>query len=167
MKNQLPVTSYRLSVKKRGFSILEILVVISLFVLIVIVANQAFFTSFKGQDKSEANTNTKQNANYIASVMERSLHSATQVISCTTTSITYSDVEGKSQTFACSGGSFLSSGSTLTTSNVTVSNCSFSCVSEGGTKTIVVDMTVTQTGVNLKTDQTSSSQIQTRIRLRN
>jgi prepilin-type N-terminal cleavage/methylation domain-containing protein len=153
--------------KQKGFSIFEILIVVTLFVLIAVVANQAFFTSLKGQNKSEANTNTKQNANYIVSVMERSLHSATQVTACTTSSINYTDADGISRSFSCSGGSFLSNGSTLTTSSVSVGSCNFSCIDEGGSKTVVVDMVVTQVGTSLRVDQSSSAQIKTRIRLRN
>jgi hypothetical protein len=152
---------------QKGYSVFEILVVVTIFVLIVAVANQAFFISLRGQNKSEATVNTKQNANYIVSVIERALHSSTQVSSCTATSITYTDSIGKSQSFSCTNGAVLSSGAALTTTDVTVSNCSFSCVQEGGSKTVVVSMNFSQAGTNLRVDQTASTQIQTRIRLRN
>lgn len=153
--------------KQRGYSVFEILVVVTLFVLIVAVANQTFFASIKGQNKSEATTNAKQNANYIISVMERALHSATAVSSCTSTLINYSDSAGAQKTFSCSGGTVLTSGVSLTTSGVTVSSCNFSCVTEGGSKTVEITMTVSQSGSNLRVDQTASTQVQTRIRLRN
>lgn len=149
-----------------GFSVFEILIVLLLFVLVIAVANQALFTSLRGQNKSQATTNVKQNGNYAVSVMERSLHSAQLLTSCTLTNISYQDQDGKQQSFSCSGNSVNFSGVSLTSSNVLVT-CNFSCVQEGGSSTVNVSLDVSQNTTSTLAEDKSSANFSTRVRLRN
>lgn len=151
----------------KGFSIVEILTVITVFVLLISVANQAFFTSLKGQSKTDVSVKVKQSANYAISFMERSLHSAQSVSSCTETSIVYLDSNGNQQTFSCQNGMIYSSSNALTSSDSNVTNCVFSCLQEGGLKTVDIDITLSQTDPLARVDEKSSIQIKTKVRLRN
>lgn len=153
--------------KQQGFSLFEILVVMTLFVLIVAVSNQALFASFRGQNKSEATTTVKQNANFVVSYMQNALHTAQGVSTCTASAITYFDNNGGQKTFTCANGQINQSGAVISTQEVTVSNCNFSCVQEGGKKTINLNMTFDQAGTNLRAEEKSTYQVQTQVRLRN
>src|SRR5687767_8998196 len=95
-----------------GFSLFEILIVIVIFAVIVFVANQTFISSLRSGTKSDLQQRVKSNSNYIFSVMERSLHSARTITSCspgigtnpTSTRIDYRDHYGVSATFQCTPG---------------------------------------------------------------
>lgn len=154
--------------KQQGFSLFEILIVMVLFVVIIVVVNQAFFAVFKGQSKSEATTKVKQNANFVLSTMQKSLHSAQSVSACTASTINYYDADGKSQTFSCESGLVKQSGSALSTSDIVVSSCNFTCTQEGGKKTVTLNMTFDQAGSeNLKVEEKATYKVGTLIRLRN
>ena len=154
--------------KQQGFSLFEILIVMVLFVVIIVVVNQAFFAVFKGQSKSEATTKVKQNANFVLSTMQKSLHSAQSVSTCTASVINYYDADGKAQTFSCESGLVKQSGSALSTSDIVVSSCNFTCTQEGGKKTVTLNMTFDQVGSeNLKVEEKATYKVGTLIRLRN
>lgn len=153
--------------RQAGFSVFEIIIVISVFVLLIAVANQSFFASIRGQNKSEVQTLVKQDVNYAVSVIERALHSAQSVTSCSATSINYFDAGGKQQNFTCQNGSIYSTGVSIISSSTSVSSCNISCLQEGGLKTVTLDLTLSQSGIFTRVDEKSTAQIKTKIRLRN
>jgi prepilin-type N-terminal cleavage/methylation domain-containing protein len=64
---------------KKGFSLIEILVVIGLFALIGIVTTQAVLTSLKGSRIVDSEANIRQNVNYAMNVIERNLRNAKSI----------------------------------------------------------------------------------------
>ena len=155
-------------IKQKGFSIFEILIVISLFVLIVSATNQAFFAALRSQSKTDITSLVKQNGQYVTNIIERALHSAQSVSTCTATSINYLDSDGKSQSFVCQNNQIVQSGSAISTPNVFVSACNFSCSQSGGKQTVFLDMLFSQFGSqDLRPEDKSQAQIKTQIRLRN
>lgn len=160
--------------KISGTTLFELLIVLTLFVVVVAVANQVFFTTLRGSTKSEVTAEVKQNANFAASVMERALHSASFIVSCTSTQITYLDADGVQSTFSCQDlgdAGYVASGSArLTQDTVAVTSCNFSCPSESGvTTSVLLNMTLRQArgGAGLRPEEKAIYDLQTRVLLRN
>lgn len=160
--------------KSSGTTLFELLIVLTVFVIVVAIANQVFFSTLKGSSKSEVTSFVKQEANYAASVIERALHSASSVVSCDGTSVTYLDADGRQTSFSCENvgdAGYVASGSArLTSDKVAVASCSFSCSSDSGVTTaVILDMFFRQaaTGAGLRPEEKSLYQLKTRVLLRN
>lgn len=160
-----------------GFSLIEILVVLSIFVVIAVIANQVFFSTLRGGSKSEATTLVKQEGNYALSVIERGLQSAQSVTSVcndpgvSLSSIGYLDSTGASASFSCQTG-YVASGSAnlrLTTDKVTLvaNSCKFYCFKEGGVATVSAQFTLKRAGTGLSPREQTQLEFKTRILLRN
>lgn len=159
--------------KQRGMSLIEILVVLTLFTAVVVIANQALFAALKGSKKSEVTSKVKQAANYVVSVMERELHSATVVTSCASNKVNYSDSSGQAKFFECKdigtqiGGYVDSSSGRITPTDVFVSACSLTCSTDSGGSSVSLDMTFVQSTTATRPDEATKFPIKTRILLRN
>lgn len=152
--------------KNGGFSLVEILIVISLFVVVSLIVGQALFSTIKGSTKSDLTIKVRQNGNYALSVMERMLHSATS-ISCTSQLITYRDSNGADSALECKNNSIYLNNNSLLPSDVYAS-CSFTCPLEGGTTTVNISAIFTQVPASGQTVQEKISvPLQTKVRLRN
>lgn len=151
-----------------GMTLIEILVALSLFVVIATLVNQAFFATLRGSSKSKITTKLKQEGNYAVSVMERSLHSASSFVNCTSQSVTYMNERGVQSVFSCSNGIINKDGSALTATDVNIS-CNISCPVEGGMPTVILDLSLSPAGsvVGLRAEETANVDIKTRIRFRN
>ncbi|TSC89468.1 MAG: Uncharacterized protein G01um10145_625 [Microgenomates group bacterium Gr01-1014_5] len=162
--------------RQAGFSLLEIVVVITLFTGIVFFANQALFSTLKGNTKSQVSTKIKQASSYAFDLMERELRQSTAVGTCTSTSIAYTNIDGVPSSFVCNTGTagFLTSGPTLTQTKITpddvaVTACNFSCTVSGSSRTVNLDVTFAQTGNSalLRVEETDKYQLKNQILLRN
>lgn len=163
--------------KNKGFSLIEILVVLSIFAVIAVIANQVFFSTLRGGSKSEATTLVKQEGNYTLSVIERGLQSAQSVTTACTdpaasfSSIGYLDSTGTSASFSCQTG-YIASGSAklpLTTDRVTLvtNSCKFYCFKEGGVATVSAQFTLKRAGSGLTAREQTQLDFKTRVLLRN
>lgn len=122
----------------KGFSLIETLVVVSLFAVIGIVVSQATAVSLTGSRKADATTLVRENLSTAVSTMERKLRSAKSV-TCTggAQSISFRDENDILTNFtciesaSCASTSYVYSGSTtnrLTNSqDVCITACSFTC----------------------------------------
>lgn len=139
---------------KKGFSLIEILVVLSVFVLLVFISNQIFFSTLKGTEKTQAITAVKQNGNYAVSVIQRSLRNSKGLVSCTTTAnkIDYYDADGKQTFFSCvgmggPGDAYIASGSArLTSEEVKVTRCEVICRTTTTPQEVEVNFTLEKKG---------------------
>jgi len=148
------------------------LVVISVFGIIILVANQVFFSTLHGSNKSKVTTEVKQDANHTLSVIERNLHSATAITLCTSTQISYTDANGGGASFSCVNpgeDGYIASGSArLTRDSISVTSCSITCDQTGVTPSVSLAITFRQKGTQgLRSSEESTFQIQTIILLRN
>lgn len=158
--------------KQKGFSLFEIITVIAIFAGIVFLANQALFSTLKGNTKSQVSTRVKQASSYAFDLMERELRQSTAVGTCTSTSIAYTKIDGAQSSFVCYTGTtgYLSSGSVkITPDDVAVTACNFSCVVTGSSRTVNLDVTFSQTGSanSLRVEETDKYRLKNRILLRN
>ncbi|OGM32389.1 hypothetical protein A3D00_04285 [Candidatus Woesebacteria bacterium RIFCSPHIGHO2_02_FULL_38_9] len=125
----------------KGFSLIEILVVIGIFALLGVITTQSLFLSLRGARKSDALGRVKQNLDYAVSIMERQLRNASKVSPCPNpvpqTRIDYTDKEGNPAYFSCEGipAGFVASSSAsvkLTSSEILITKCSLTCVAASG-----------------------------------
>lgn len=142
---------------KKGMSLVEILITISVFAVLGILTTRAVITTLRGARKSDSQIQVKENINYAFSVMERQLRSAEEISPCFSvptpgTSISYVSLEGEPSTFSCeltANTGYVASGSArLTSSEVKVTSCSISCVQEISNYPPIVSISVTATDVN-------------------
>ncbi len=170
-----------------GFTLVELLVAITLVGIIGVLVTQAFIIGLNAQAKSEVMKEVKQNGDYAISVIEQMVRNARDITgqSCNETSslgFTIENQDGYATTFACSSensnissisatleGEIISAVS-LTTNKVTVTNCSFRIVCPTppvSPKYVFVNFTISQLGESVPVRSRASQEYQTTISLRN
>lgn len=90
----------------KGFSLLELLVVIGIFSILATVSTQIVAQSLRGTRKSEATIEVKENVDYIFAVVERVLRNS-QSLDCgssTNKKIVFIDENGDNSEFECHNG---------------------------------------------------------------
>ncbi len=101
----------------RGYSIIELLVVVAVFGILALVTTQTIVLTLRGSKKSESLITVRENLDYAFSAMERHIRSAKKIIpsECTAIRLEYTDQWGKKAVFSCEGGSngYIASGSAL------------------------------------------------------
>lgn len=125
-----------------GISLLEILVVVSIFAFLGILITRSVLLTLGGGKKSESLIKVRENLNYATGVIERNLRNADSITNCgsSTSVISYSDQDGNPAAFSCvnigAAGAvgYVASGSAkLTNDTVNVTACSFTCGLGAGT----------------------------------
>ena len=138
------IKNYKLEIKNsEGISLLEILVVVSIFAALGILITRAVLLTLGGGKKSESLIKVRENLNYSLGVIERNLRNADAITNCGTGGtavISYSDKDGNPSTFSCvdigavNKVGYIASGSArLTNDSVNVTGCSFVCTLGTGT----------------------------------
>lgn len=119
----------------KGLSLIEILIVISVFAIIGILSSTSLFLTLRNAKKSESLVKVKENLNYSLAVIERQIRNSEKV-DCTTSTnsvLNYIALEGVQSSFSCKPAvagntAYIASGSArLTPSNISVSSCAFTC----------------------------------------
>jgi len=148
---------------KKGFTLVEILVVITVFAVLGVITTQTLLISLQGSRKSGSLTSVRENLNYALSVMERQLRNAESVVctKSTYTNITYNDENGKETSFSCLGDYIASGSARLTSSETVITACEFTCNNPVGLPSWV--------GINLTAKEAKASgtvSVSTQIQLR-
>ena len=118
-----------MTTKNKGISLLEILVVIAVFSILAILTTMAILSTLRGTRKSEALIRVRENVDYSLAIIERNIRNAESFINCgsETNAISYLNENGISSSFSC-GTDYVASGSArLTSEEVEVVSCSFTC----------------------------------------
>jgi len=125
--------------KSKGFSLVEMLVVMGVFSIIAVVATYSLTTSLVGTKKSESTISVRENLSSTITFMERQLYNAESITSCAgdSTQIEYSDSFGNTGEFVCgdidgSGPNvgYVASGSAsihMTDASIDITDCHFIC----------------------------------------
>lgn len=123
--------------RRNGFSLFEILVVVGIFAILGVIATQSVILTLRGARKSEAVLKVRENLNYSLAVMERQLRNAEKVTPCPNTDtkvINYTSLEGVDTAFSCMEDApnddyYIASGSAtrLTSDEVKITSCSLAC----------------------------------------
>jgi len=91
---------------KKGYTLIELVVVMMVFSTLAIIIVQALALSLRGARKSESLIQTKENVEYVMGVIERGLRNSRSIVSCTGTQLEYTDYDGTTPNprFRCVGG---------------------------------------------------------------
>lgn len=156
-----------------GYSLIELLVVITIFSFLVIISTQTLLLSLRGTRRSEATVKVKENLEYAVAIMERQFHSAGDVNPCPnpdTTRVDYTNQDGIGTFFSCEdlgADGFITSGpARLTSEDVSVTDCELTCGLQDGI-TPYVQIKITAEDKNptpgvTRAKATSQTQIQLR-----
>jgi type II secretory pathway pseudopilin PulG len=144
-----------------AYSLVEILIVIGIFAIFLMIVTQSVVLTLRGSKKSESVVNVKEELEYASNSIERNLSSA-RTVTCTGNpqEIQYVSRYGTQGTYSCLdiGGSdpriASSSASTtgtdtyrITSSKISITSCTFSCVAESGGTSIVFNISGSARGI--------------------
>lgn len=137
--------NYKLKIKNScGISLLEILVVVSVFAVLGILITRSILTTLSGSRKSESVVKVRENLNYALGVMERQIRNAGSIVDCNNTMVDYLDQSGNPASFSCintdpeaddyviNSGYVASGSARLTSADVEVTDCKFICTQTPG-----------------------------------
>ena len=149
----------------RGFTLIEMLAVIAIFIVVGSVGMAILITSFRTSQKTDIITLIQQNGNYALSQMGKTIRDARGIVTpfpCVPTvsanAITIITPDNQQVTFAClsngaSPATIASNGvSLLDTTKVTLTSCSFSCSQESDSDLPIIS-------INFSLQQQSSSKL--------
>ncbi len=159
---------------KKGYTLIEILVVVVVFAVISLIATQTVILILRGTKKAESVSKVRQNLDYAMGSMERQLRSARSITSACNNSassqINFIDQSGNVNSFSCVGtnqtgsaSSVASSSADLTSSDITISSCSFVCAPATSNSPPSVTLSVTGSDI---TRQGASVTVTTQVTLR-
>lgn len=160
--------------KTKGFTLIEILVVISILAIIVAIGSMSFFGLLKGSRKSKTMTLVKQNGNYALGVMAKMVRNAREVTSIcggSDDSITILNPDGNETTFDCGSETISSNSANIVSDQVRIDpgSCSFDCQSGGLVypDVVTISFTLKQAGDPTRPEEQASIDFETRVTLRN
>lgn len=124
--------------KKNGFTLVEMLIVVTLLGIFSVAVTQVFFTILRTQAKTQSIAEAKQSGDYAFSVMETAIRNAKSIDfpvcgDSDPTSITITNQDDTQITFSCSGNKIKSGTQNLTGDNVIVDSCNFTHVCQTST----------------------------------
>lgn len=151
-----------------GISLIEILVVVTIFAILGILVTRSVILTLQGSQKSVGLVSVRENLDYSMSIIERQIRNADAVdcVNSTGTNLIYTDQYGRSSTFSCNGSTVASGSGILTNDAVRVTGCTFTCVAATSTNQPYVDISLTGQSATLTGAQNSSVTTNTRIYLR-
>ena len=158
--------------KKKGFSLVEILIVISIFSVIGILSTRIILLTMRGAKKSDSQVRVRENVNYALSIIERQIRNS-EVVNCassTSSQIIYTSLEGVASTFSCVSGSdsyILSGTSRLTSSDISITSCLFSCTQTNENDPPVMKVKIVAEDKNNTSVENGSVTVETEIVTRN
>lgn len=156
-----------------GFSLVEIMIVISIFAILGILSTRSVFLTLRGSKKSESLVKVRENLNYTLSVIERQIRNSEKVVcpNPSTSVLNYTSSEGINTTFSCATSGtdkYVASGSArLTSTTIEVNNCSFTCAQVDPNTSPVVTVVLEGRDNENQSVERGSVSVQTQISVRN
>ncbi len=156
-----------------GYSLIEIMVVFTIFAILMLVATQTLLLSLRGANKSEAVTKVKENVELAVGVMERQIRSAKAVSGCssaTPTTLSFINADGVNSDFTCNdvgaNGYISTGGSRITNQNISIIGCSLICTENiGAPETVTISITA-QDNSQLSSVERARAESRTTVQLR-
>jgi len=167
---------------QRGFTLIEILVVVGLLAIIAVIGSSMFFTTLRSSGKGKTLTTVKQNGDYALSTIERLIRDSEEIIANSDGDICESGMnkiktkrlDGSEVEFECLDEgetiSYIASNSArLTSDEVKLDNCSFDCSSQGEfyPQVVSIDFTLSQAVETTRLEEQASVNFKTTVNTRN
>ena len=166
---------------RKGLSLIEVLVVITIFSVLGVLVTQSVVLTLVGSRKSESIIHARENLDYALNIIERQIRNASYVYSdasytapCPnsgdTSSIYYKDQNGKESSFSCvymGSDSYVASGSArLTSGSVRVTDCSFTCTAgaTGAPDFVTIELSLAEDSASGAQGANVSASTQIRLR---
>lgn len=156
--------------KKSGFTLIEMIVVVAILGMVAIFGSNMLFTILKGSLKTKVLSEVKQNGTFAISTMERMIRNAKELVSCDSGSVKIKNPDDFETTFVCSDTAISSNSAALTSSNVKVDSCAFACsLGTAGIlpSTVGINFTLSQVGAATRKEEKALVKFQTTVSLRN
>lgn len=166
---------------KKGFTLIEILVVVGILGLIAVIGTNMFFSILRGSTKTRVLAEVKQNGNYALSVMGRMIRNSKGITSSCTSNmqtITIKNPDREETTFDLSETRIASKSALgtgyLTSDKVRIDKTDpvnkpyrFDCVSTAGSPEVVtIRFTLSQPGVATRPEEQAAVDFKTTVSLR-
>ena len=154
-------------INKRGFTLLEVLVVVGLFGILVVALTGIFLATLRGNAKTRAMALVRQEGDHVLAVVTRQIRGGKAIKNCYDNLLRVTDAQGNLAEFSCSTspeGGYLALGEErLTSENVVVNDCAFSC---GLTfRQVNIDFTLTNARAG-NVAETATARFRTQVTLR-
>ena len=124
-----------------GFSLIELLVVISIFAIVLIITTQSLVVTLQNSRKSESIVDVRTNLNFVLSKIERSLYNAETIETCQSNTISFTDNNDTSSIISCyadpTSGWVKYNDENITSDSVSVTYCNFSCTTSSSAPTSI------------------------------
>lgn len=183
-KSQMANRKWQMAPNKAGFTLVELLAVITITGVVSTLMFGILFTTLKGADKSESVSKLQENGNFALSQMSRMVRYAIKLsdpATCyslasssaiTTSEITILNADNRSTTFACdqtAGTISSNSANLLDSTTVSMTDCSFSCsqATAYDLPSLTISFTLNKKGSNTLVENNSPVEFQTTVTLRN
>lgn len=164
--------------KLTGYTLLELMIATAVVGVLAIVATSLFFSVSRGGTKVQVTAEVNQNGEIVLGTMERLIRNAFLVTSCPVTeaaSLSLVDRYGRDIILSCENvgtdnGYIASNSARLTSENVAVSACWFSCTEDQAgfrPPLIEINFTLRQAQGEAGKGETSQQQFKTSVSLRN
>jgi len=122
----------------RGFSLIELLIVITVLGVLGVVVSQSILVSIRTTNKTNSTISVREDVAQTVETMERRLLNAKSLDSACTDSaqsLAYTDQDGMPHEFSCAqvgvDGHIAIDGSRVTRDDVSITKCSFACSQPG------------------------------------
>lgn len=159
----------------KGLSLIEIMIVITIFAVIGLLSSRSIFLTIRGAKKSDSLIRVRENVNYSLSVIERQIRNA-QEITCpnpSTLRVDYLPSDSlQESSFSClsvgpTNGYIASGSARLTSNDISITACSFSCIQTDINTPPVVNVSISAQDTVSQSVEKGSVSIETQITLRN
>lgn len=159
----------------RGFSLIEMLIVIAMFAVLAFIVTQSTLQSFRGTRKVDAASKVRDSLSVAASIVERNVRNAKRITSvcdgASHSSISFIKQDGTAGNYVCSGGSnqYVSDGTNntrITANDISLSVCSFTCSSNGNYNPPIIDYVFAGSAIGTGSADASFATISRRVILR-
>jgi len=152
----------------KGFTVIETLVIIFVFVMVSIMSFAFLLTTLIGNSKIETMKEARQNGSFALTAIERLIVSSKDVVCNSAQSLTITMLDGTSTDVSCTAERIASGGGYLTSDKVRVLNCNFICNKVAGIpETVGIGYSVSQKEVTAKTSETANVSFSSKVIVRN
>lgn len=155
-------------------SLLEILVVVTIFAFLGILITRSIILTVAGSRKSESLVKVRESLNYSLSVIERQLRNADAIPNCPnidTTYLGYNDQNGNPTSFSCISdagvGAIASGSASLSSSEINIVACSIVCSPGEGVNPSKVTISLEAKDAHAVGTENATVTLTTQITLRN